>query len=145
MQAVKGHGSVHKNHGMAWKKIATFVKKNAVLCIAIVAALITCIIVPPDKEYLGYFDLKTLTCLFCVLAVVCAFRNIRFFSILAAKIVRLFKNTRACILALVYVTFLGSMLIANDMALLTFLPLGYSFCPRRASKNIWRLPSLCRT
>lgn len=125
MQAVKGHGSVHKNHGMAWKKIATFVKKNAVLCIAIVAALITCIIVPPDKEYLGYFDLKTLTCLFCVLAVVCAFRNIRFFSILAAKIVRLFKNTRACILALVYVTFLGSMLIANDMALLTFLPLGY--------------------
>ncbi|MBP3434335.1 MAG: citrate transporter [Clostridia bacterium] len=110
---------------MAWKKIATFVKKNAVLCIAIVAALITCIIVPPDKEYLGYFDLKTLTCLFCVLAVVCAFRNIRFFSILAAKIVRLFKNTRACILALVYVTFLGSMLIANDMALLTFLPLGY--------------------
>ena len=125
MQAVKGHGSVHKNHGMAWKKIATFVKKNAVLCIAIVAALITCIIVPPDKEYLGYFDLKTLTCLFCVLAVVCAFRNIRFFSILAAKIVRLFKNTRACILALVYVTFLGSMLIANDMALLTILPLGY--------------------
>ncbi|MBQ4053428.1 MAG: citrate transporter, partial [Clostridia bacterium] len=46
-------------------------------------------------------------------------------SILAAKIVRLFKNSRACILALVYITFLGSMLIANDMALLTFLPLGY--------------------
>lgn len=29
------------------------------------------------------------------------------------------------ILALVYITFIGSMLIANDMALLTFLPLGY--------------------
>ena len=28
-------------------------------------------------------------------------------------------------LALVYITFIGSMLIANDMALLTFLPLGY--------------------
>ena len=37
----------------------------------------------------------------------------------------LFKNTRASILALAYITFLGSMLIANDMALLTFLPLGY--------------------
>ena len=80
---------------------------------------------PPDREYLQYLDFKTLTCLFCVLAVVCALRNIRFFTVLARKIVQLFKNTRACILALVYITFLGSMLIANDMALLTFLPLGY--------------------
>ncbi len=119
----KPHISHH--HSVVLEKIAAFVKKNAVLCIAVLAAIITSFIVPPDKEYLGYFDFKTLTCLFCVLAVVCALRNIRFFSILAAKIVRLFKNTRACILALVYITFLGSMLIANDMALLTFLPLGY--------------------
>ena len=60
-------------------KAKAFIKKNAVLCIAIVAAFVTCIIVPPDKAYLDYFDLKTLTCLFCVLAVVCALRNIRFF------------------------------------------------------------------
>ena len=43
---------------------------------------------------------------------------------LAHNIVKLFKNARASVLALVYVTFIGSMLIANDMALLTFLPLG---------------------
>lgn len=107
------------------KTCCTFLKKNAVLCIAVFAAIITCIIVPPNQEYLHYLDFKTLTCLFCVLAVVCALRNIRFFTVLARKIVQLFKNTRACILALVYITFLGSMLIANDMALLTFLPLGY--------------------
>ena len=65
------------------------------------------------------------TCLFCVLAVVCALKNIRFFYMLAHNIVKLFKNARASVLALVYVTFIGSMLIANDMALLTFLPLGY--------------------
>ena len=105
--------------------LGAFVKKNAVLCVAVLAAIVTSCIVPPDKTYLDYFDFKTLTCLFCVLAVVCALRNISFFSILAKKIVVLFKNTRACILALVYITFLGSMLIANDMALLTFLPLGY--------------------
>ncbi len=102
-----------------------YVKKNVVLTIAICAAVITSLIVPPDKEYLGYFDLKTLTCLFCVLAVVCAFKNINFFYILAKKIVKCFKNARMSILALVYITFIGSMLIANDMALLTFLPLGY--------------------
>ena len=107
-----------------WGGITGFVKKNVVMVVAMVAALITCFLVPPDAAYLGYFDLKTLTCLFCVLAVVCALKNINFFYMLARKIVRLFRNARLCILALVYITFLGSMLIANDMALLTFLPLG---------------------
>lgn len=102
-----------------------FVKKNAVMFIALIAAIITSLIIPPDKEYLGYFDYKTLTCLFCVLAVVCALKNVRFFYILAQKIVQVFKTARTSVLALVYITFIGSMLIANDMALLTFLPLGF--------------------
>ena len=106
-------------------KIISFAKANAVVLIAALAALVTSFIVPPDREYLGYFDWKTLTCLFCVLAVVCALRNIRFFYTMAKAIIRKFKNTKLCILALVYITFIGSMLIANDMALLTFLPLGY--------------------
>ena len=103
---------------------ANFVKKNVVMVVAMVAALITCFIIPPDAAYLDYFDVKTLTCLFCVLAVVCALKNINFFYTLARKIVMVFKNARMSILALVYITFIGSMLIANDMALLTFLPLG---------------------
>ena len=106
------------------ERIGAFVKKNAVMLIAMLAAVITCFFVPPDREYLGYFDVKTLTCLFCVLAVVCALKNVNFFYMLARKIVQVFKNTRMAILALVYITFIGSMLIANDMALLTFLPLG---------------------
>jgi Na+/H+ antiporter NhaD/arsenite permease-like protein len=109
----------------AGQRFTAWVRKNTVVLVAFVAALITCFIVPVDKEYLTYFDVKTLTCLFCVLAVVCALKNIRFFYILAQKIVRSFRNTRLAILALVYITFIGSMLIANDMALLTFLPLGY--------------------
>ena len=95
------------------------------MCIALFAAIITSLIVPVDKVYLGYFDVKTLTCLFCVLAVVCALKNINFFYMLARKVVQYFKTTRLSILVLVYITFIGSMLIANDMALLTFLPLGY--------------------
>ncbi|MGN1004644.1 MAG: SLC13 family permease [Oscillospiraceae bacterium] len=105
--------------------LLTFFKKNVVMTVALAAAVITSLIIPPGREYLGYFDFKTLTCLFCVLAVVCALKNIRFFYILAKKVVQLFKNARMSILALVYITFIGSMLIANDMALLTFLPLGY--------------------
>ncbi|MBR2466180.1 MAG: citrate transporter [Clostridia bacterium] len=101
------------------------IKNNAVTCIAFVLALATAFIVPPDGEYIGYFDFKTLTCLFCTLAVVCALRNVRFFYTLARKIVKGFKTARMSVIGIVYITFLGSMLLANDMALLTFLPLGF--------------------
>ena len=95
------------------------------MCIAFLAAVITSFIIPIDKAYADYFDYKTLTCLFCVLAVVCALKNINFFYMLARKVVQIFKTARMSVLGLVYITFIGSMLIANDMALLTFLPLGY--------------------
>ena len=105
--------------------LAAFLRENTVFCIALAAAGITSILVPPDAQYLSYFDFKTLTCLFCVLAVVCALRNIRFFTCLARGIVKRFSTLRSASLALIVITFVGSMLIANDMALLTFLPLGY--------------------
>ena len=88
-------------------------------------AVITSFIVKPDEAYLGYFDFKTLACLFCTLAVVCALKNIKFFTILARKIISATGSLRSAVLALVFITFFGSMLIANDMALITFLPLGY--------------------
>ena len=49
-----------------WGRCWSFVKKNAVMFIALAAALVTVIFVLVDKEYAGYFDYKTLTCLFCV-------------------------------------------------------------------------------
>ena len=105
--------------------IKKFISQHSVMCLAAVLAVATSIIVPPDAQYAGYFDFKTLTCLFCTLAVICALKNIRFFTFLARKIVALTGNIKISVLALVYITFIGSMIIANDMALITFLPLGY--------------------
>lgn len=102
-----------------------FCKKNAMLLIAVTLALLTMFVIPPDHAYAEYFDWKTLSCLFATLAVVCALKSIRFFTYLARKIVTLAGNTRMAILALMGITFIGSMFMANDMALLTFLPLGY--------------------
>ena len=107
------------------KKAVYFIKKNIVLCVAAVAAFITCFFVPPTVEYFSYFDYRTLACLFITLAVVCALRQIRFFAILARRIVQMTGSLRIMALALIYITFIGSMIIANDMALITFLPLGY--------------------
>ena len=122
----------HNNHINVYKllhkikeNILLFASKNIVLVIAAILAIASCFIVKPDAKYIEYFDFKTLTCLFCTLAVICALKNIRFFTITAQKIVTLTGNTRTLALALVYITFIGSMFLANDMALLTFLPLGY--------------------
>ncbi len=106
-------------------KLLYFMKKNTVFCIALLAAVVTSFFIPPDREYASYFDWNTLSCLFLTLAVVCALRNIKFFTIVSRKLVRLAGNLRGLFLLLVILTFLGSMVIANDMALITFLPLGY--------------------
>ena len=114
-------------------------KSSVVLIVALAAAGITCIFVPIDGEYLGYFDWQTLSCLFCTLAVVAAFKNIRFFVWLADIIVRRFKNMRNIVLALVFVTYFGSMIMANDMALITFLPLGYFVLDSCGNKKLTAL------
>lgn len=111
-------------HSIKYKTVC-FIKKNTVLVIALALAAITSLAVKPDAKYIEYFDFKTLTCLFCTLAVVCALKNIRFFTVTAKKIIQFTGNTRSAVIALAYITFIGSMIIANDMALITFLPLGY--------------------
>lgn len=105
--------------------IISFLKNNVVLVVAFAAAAVSCIFVPPDAAYAEYFDLRTLISLLGMSAVVAALKNLRFFRILAAKIISSFKTTRSAISALVAITYIASMLIANDMALITFLPLGY--------------------
>ena len=102
-----------------------FMKKNIVFCVAFFAAVLTCFIIPPDATYLTYFDFKTLSCLFLTLLVVCALRNINYFTIIARKLVLFAGDLRGLFIMLITITFIGSMIIANDMALITFLPLGF--------------------
>ena len=116
---------VHHARPIILMRVKKFVLKNMVLWFALVAAAVTCFFVPFDKEYIGYFDFGTLGCLFCTLLVVCAFRNIKIFEFLAGSIVKHIGNIRYAILALVMITYAASMVLANDMALVTFLPLGY--------------------
>ncbi len=117
------HGPIKRKLDL--HKIAYILKQNAVLIVAFFAAFLSTMAVPPDAKYLSYFDFKTLTCLFCTLAVICGLRNIKFFTVVARKLVSLAGSTRKTVVSLLMITFIGSMLIANDMALITFLPLGY--------------------
>lgn len=106
-------------------RILSWCRANAVLSISLLAALITACIVPPDRDYAGYYDIKTLVCLFSVLAVVGALRDMQVFAALSQRMVRTFRTVRSVCTALVIVTMFGSMLLTNDTALLTFLPLSW--------------------
>ena len=104
---------------------ANFIKKEPVLFIAIIVTTLTCFFVPIDKEYLMYFDYKTLICLFCMLAVVAGLKSTNIFELISRKMIGLFHTRRTAIYALVFGTFFFDMIVANDMSLITFLPLTY--------------------
>lgn len=104
------------------EKIKCFFKKEPVLCIAFIAALISCFFVKPDKEYLGYFDFRTLALLYCLMVVVAGLRRAGMFSNLAHALCGKTGTVRAMGITLVALSFFSSMLITNDVALLTFVP-----------------------
>lgn len=106
-------------------RILHFMANQFILTIAAIAMLITCLFVPISKDYLSYFNWQTLATLFCTLAVVCAFAHIHVFEIISKNIVLKLHTLRNATIGIVFITFVGSMILANDMALLTFLPLGY--------------------
>ena len=107
-------------------KILAFAKKDVVLSIAIICTIVTCFFVPIDKEYIGYFkEWKTLVALFCMLVVVAGLKSTNVFELISRKLVGLFRTRRAVIYALVFGTFFFDMIVANDMSLITFLPLTF--------------------
>ena len=102
--------------------IRSFVRREPVLLVAALAALISCFFVPPDSEYLAYMDFRTLALLFCLMAVVAGLRQAGLFARLAHRLCERVKSVRMVGLVLVLLCFFSAMLITNDVALLTFVP-----------------------
>ena len=104
-------------------KVITFFKENPITDVILILALITCFFVPPNPGYIDYFDFKTLGCLYSIIVVIQCLKNSNFFQYLSKKIIYIFKNTRSVIIALVVSTFICDLFLANDMSLITLLPL----------------------
>lgn len=105
--------------GALWR----FVRRRAVLCVSAAAAAVSMVLVPPDAAYAGYLDVRTIICLFCILAVAGALRNMGAFERAARAMVARFSTPRSAVLALVGATMILSMFATNDMALIMMLPL----------------------
>ena len=102
--------------------VRSFLKREPVLAAAALAALVSCFFVPPDAAYLGYFDFRTLALLYALMVVVAGLRKAGLFAHLAHALCARAGSTRAMGLLLVGLSFFSSMLITNDVALLTFVP-----------------------
>ncbi len=104
------------------RRIIAFFKKETVLCIAAVCAILSMFAVPPDMAYLEYIDLRVLCLLFCLMAVILGMQDCGLFGLLAQKLLRGQKSLRVLLLILVLLPFFVSMLVTNDVALITFVP-----------------------
>ncbi len=102
--------------------ILGFIKKEPVLAISAAAAAVSCVLVPPDAAYLGYIDFRTLALLYALMLVVAGVRGAGTFAYLAHLLCRRARSVRRMGALLVVMTFFSSMLITNDVALLTFVP-----------------------
>ena len=103
-------------------RIRNFLKAEAVLCVAAVCAVLTMFFVPPDAAYIGYIDFHVLCLLLCLMAVVEGFQSCGAFRWLAGQLLRRSKGGRMLSVVLVLLPFFSSMLVTNDVALLTFVP-----------------------
>lgn len=104
----------------------TFMKKEAVLCISAVLALLSAFWVRPDGEYIGYINFRVLGLLFSLMAVVAGLKSLNVFDIIARKLTVKCRNMRSMVFLLTGLCFFSSMFITNDVALITFVPLAIS-------------------
>lgn len=105
------------------KRIVTFLKAETVLAVSAVLAVASCLLVPPDRGYFAYINWDTIVVLFCLMTVMAGLRELGAFRALAEAMLHRLKNERALTLTLTALCFVGSMLITNDVALITFVPL----------------------
>lgn len=120
------------------ERLLSFIKKEAVLCVAGVLAVISMIAVPPDQAYLSYVDCSTLATLLSLMLVVAGLTEAGVFRWLTGVLTRRFTSPRTVIFILVLTCFVSSAFITNDVALITFVPFTIELLGTRSQKRlIW--------
>ncbi len=103
-------------------KLLQFCKNDIVLAVSCLLALVSACFVPPNPAYLGYIDFRTLTLLFALMAIMAGLNRLGMFKLLAAWLLGRVQTVRGLLLTFILLCYFSSMLITNDVALLTFVP-----------------------
>lgn len=113
-------------------QLLSVLKKDPVLVISVVLALGALLVVRPGFELVvASVDLKVISLLFCLMLVIQAFRTTNLLDYLAAQLLGICRTTTSLFFVLVFLVFFVSMVITNDVALLTFVPLTILVCQQR--------------
>ena len=104
------------------EKLLNFVKKEIVLLIAFVLAVISCFFVHPDAAYIDYIDYRTLSILLCLMITMAGLQRLQLFRQIGEYLVNLMSSIRGVVFILLFLCFFSSMWITNDVALITFVP-----------------------
>ncbi|MEE1113752.1 MAG: SLC13 family permease [Eubacterium sp.] len=105
-----------------FRSILAFIKKETVLVIAGLLAIVSCFIIHPDAAYAGYINYRVLGLLFCLMTVVAGMKEAGFFDALSRALISRVHTTRQISLLLVFLSFVLSMFLTNDVTLVTVVP-----------------------
>lgn len=103
-------------------KVKDFFKKETVCCIAFLLAVVSMFFIPPSVNYFSYIDFRVLALLFSLMAVVRGFSSIGVFTRLGTLLLTHVHSLRMLSALFIFLCFFFSMLITNDVALITFVP-----------------------
>ena len=121
-------------------KIKNYLRNDVVLSVSLLLALLSCLIEPPSLKYLRYIDFNTLIMLFCLMLIIEGLRGQNFLQFIGSRILIKVKTRRGIVFTLIFLCFISSMFITNDVSLLTFVPFGICTCFRFrawACRNFW--------
>lgn len=103
-------------------RIFDFFKKEIILSISVILAIISCFFVPPNANYFNYINWDTIILLLVIMIVVEVLKNLSVFEMMVRKLLTKVKNTRGLVVLLIFTCFLSSIFITNDVSLIIFVP-----------------------
>lgn len=103
-------------------KLVNFIKTETVVFISMILALISCFVITPDKEYISYIDFRSLSILLSLMFVMSGLRTLGVFEKIGIFLLEKTSTIKSLSYVLVFLCFIFSMFITNDVALITFVP-----------------------
>lgn len=103
-------------------KTFNFFREEIVFSISLILAVISCFFVKPSFNYLNYINWYTIILLLVIMLIVEVLKNLAIFEILVRRLLTRIGNTRGLVFTLVFVCFLSSVFITNDVSLILFVP-----------------------
>ena len=107
---------------MTKEKVIEFIKKEVVLVVATVLAIGSAFVIPPSKAYWEYIDWHVLELLFCLMTVMAGLQRCGLFDWLGEALLKKTSKVWQLCMVLILLCFFLSMIITNDVALITFVP-----------------------